>query len=240
MTDFEEVMEMRRQGNNSGVVKKVNSLEENGVIITPDMKRELAWAYYHLGRFDECKEIAFTLEKEGDNKALDILAHLNAYVYEEDPGIALTADQENAIAIWARNEKSKIWTSMVVDIAIRHMRKKERVSTHIVNNVARVLLSRANVKNEHGRRDVNLAISFWNFCLLKYGEDENYNHRAALCFWLSKAHELLEQIDLAIEVAERSIELWEIQVKIDPDNKAFANNLANAYKRLEELKDSIF
>lgn len=226
---------MYEQGDCSGIVEEISQLKEEK--ITVDIRRILAWAYFRLGRIEESWKLAKILSSEGDKKSRDIMSQIEAYVCHRDPvhGEELTVSMKNAMAIRARDADSDIPTSVVMDMTFEHMLDEDIAGINLANNTARLLLARAELSKPEGVREVQLAIVLWENCLFRYGENKNYHHRAAVCFWLTKAYEELGRIDLALFAAHRSIRLWEAQAAIDPENKSFKEKLENAYKRLEEL-----
>jgi tetratricopeptide (TPR) repeat protein len=85
-----------------------------------------------------------------------------------------------------------------------------------------------------------LAVGVLQSAIGLYGTgDQNLHHRAAAHYWLSVAQEKLLGPAAAIAFAEQSVELWDKQLDLDPENPHYQKSRQGAADRLRELTDAV-
>jgi len=229
-----KLQEMYEDGRNKDILKEID-LAYSEIEKAPfEIQIIGAWALFRLGKYEQAKKIV--LNQEGEEKALELLAQLTAYL-EKDDELLREIHQKlsgnpsvcNALTIRARRPDSSIPVGLVIEAAENFIKgnNPEIAATNQINNTARLLLAKG---------DELKAIYFWHIALERYGE-KHYHHRAAVWFWISVAYEKLSYYELAMGAAHNSLELWQKQVDMDPQNIPFKERLMGAEERFNQLQN---
>lgn len=242
MEFIEEISNLYKEGK---IEEAMNAISSKYPLID-EMPRDVleveAWCLFRFEKYELATKAALMLTEKGSQKGHELLAQIVGYVNKDDAlleqifqKLPVNVSVCNAYAIRARDSDSHIKVRKVLLAAISYMNDEEIAAAHLLNNTARLLMAKG---YEGTNMDIVTAIGFWQIALQKYG-DTNYHHRAAVHFWLSKAYENLDNKQLAIKSAQKSLTLWVKQISLDPNNPKFNENLIGAEKRLEELKCSL-
>jgi len=194
-----------------------------------------AWCLYRVKKYEQAMNIANEL---GDSviEAVELKATIYAYadknykkleeLHHRFPGnIAIC----NAVAISGRDKDCPFSIQYIKSITEKIEDDGSIAVGHVWNNIGRALDAKGNNSN-----DLADAILFSHKAMERYGKD-NYHHRAALSFWISKYFEGIGNMYLAIGAAKRSLKLWIKAMSLDPENSSFKKSFEGAQKRLEEL-----
>ncbi len=231
------------------IYKKIRSLYDQGKfdeclerIKSPTSGDEYAlggWCHYRKGNYKTARE---WFVKAGDVQfAREGLAYLAAYIDKDDETLERLAAElgdcvnvQNALAIRARDPEHNIspnWRSEMEGRANSVLSKNQGTSeANLCHNLGRLFLEKAT-----GEEDLLTALDYFALAESFYGEDENWHHRAALNFWISKAYEKLKNKESAIKAARKSILLWARQITLDPKTASHVTKFNNAVNRLVEL-----
>lgn len=234
-----------KEGRTAEVIKEVDSILKAGDLSEEQIEEFRAlgmWGFYRQQDFNAVRKEGFLITD--NERGLRCLAAMENYLgnlneakkyldrMSDSPGKA------NTKMIGFRDEKDNTPREEVLALAFKWAGALvDRINTaNLMNNTARWLFAKGS-----GEGDLMTAMGFMQSALILYGSGKvNLHHRAGASFWMSKiAERLFDSSALAIEVAEQSLTLWEMQLGLDPDNEHFKRNYQGAKDHLAELNKKI-
>ncbi|MBI1888619.1 MAG: hypothetical protein HYS15_01665, partial [Candidatus Spechtbacteria bacterium] len=111
-------------------------------------------------------------------------------------------------------------------------------------NAGRFFLVKAADQEQCGyarsKRTCASAVAALAIALSLYGTGNiNLHHRAAANYWISMAMEKVFGPAAALSAVEQSLELWDRQLALDPENPHYQKGRQGAADRLRDLKDAV-
>lgn len=231
---IEEINQLYKSGKYGEVIKQIREKYPELIYAPPEILEILAWCYYRNNQYQEVRSIIKIAKSLEYSNLEAIELQLRAYV-DGDIKAALsilekdTSDPRicNAFIIAARNQKSpETYVDFAKELVKKHELSSEIAAIHMQNNFGRLLLAIGQAIKANGQ---------FMIAYVRYGEEGNFHHRAAILYWQAKGSEELGDIDTALSVINRSCHLWRQALDLDPENRQFAENLANAKAYTEEL-----
>lgn len=203
-----------------------------------------AWCRYRQEKYDEALD---DIEQAGDEpSALRCRVYIRAYspnhrndgeMEEIVTQLGRDIDAFNALVIRARDPDCNVSHAYVWSLAEIFLEEADTTArdvkvANLLHNVGHFYIDKA-----RNRRDFMIAIGTLTAALAHYGEVSHWHHRAAACFWMSRALDQIAAPGAALQFAMASAQLWLNQLELDPGSARNKQRAEDAAARVAMLLD---